>query len=45
MNNKDEHGQSAREALANLRKTVNELKTEGKKLGSEHDNKDLRYAM
>ena len=45
LNNKDEYGQSARDALTNLRTTVNKLKAEGKKLGTEHDNKDLRHAM
>jgi hypothetical protein len=45
MNNKDEYGQGARDALANLRQTVNKLKTEGKKIGTEQDNKRLRDMM
>ena len=45
MTGKTEFGKEARDALTALRKNVTKMKTEGKKVGTELDNKQLRDTM
>lgn len=45
MNAKAEFGKEARDAISALKRNVIKMKSEGKKIGSELDNKQLREAM
>eukprot|EP00826_Nyctotherus_ovalis_P046769 TRINITY_DN5320_c0_g1_i5.p1 TRINITY_DN5320_c0_g1~~TRINITY_DN5320_c0_g1_i5.p1 ORF type:complete len:274 (+),score=91.32 TRINITY_DN5320_c0_g1_i5:101-922(+) len=45
LNNKDEYSQGARNALQALRQSVNRMKVEAKKLGTDKDNQELRMSI
>ena len=45
MVGKEDFGKEAREAITSLRKSVTKMKTEGRKIGTELDNKQLRDTM
>ncbi len=45
MNAKAEFGKEAKDALASLRKNLFKMKTEGKKIGTDQDNRQVRDVM